>query len=60
MSRLSSARLMHVRFFTDHITEIGQVYSHIRAWYDVAIQHHILSVEDCLEDDQACTTGYPE
>ena len=33
------------QIFTDPSTEIGQIYQHIRSWYDVALQHHSLPVE---------------
>ena len=31
--------------FTDPTSEIGQIYHHIRAWYNAALQHHGLPVE---------------
>jgi len=33
------------QIFTDPTSEIGQIYHHIRSWYDSALQHHSLSVE---------------
>lgn len=33
------------QIFTDPVGEIGQVYSHIRSWYDATLLHHSLSVQ---------------